>query len=140
VRPEWSYDRAMERPIVFYDQDCGFCRFTAERLRAWDRGRRLTFATIQGPEGDRWLGALDARARFESWHLVTPDGRIWSSGAAAPVLLRRLPLGYPAAAALATFPATTDRIYAWVARHRTSLGELMGQGACAVDPSRRRGD
>lgn len=128
----------MERATVFYDEDCGFCRFVSERLRAWDRGGRLDFAPIQGPQGDRSLDVLDAEARGGSWHLVTGDGRIWSAGAAVPELLRRLPFGGPAAAASATFPQTTERLYGWVARHRTRLGMLAGRDACAVDPGRNQ--
>ena len=123
---------------MFYDDDCGFCRFTAERLRAWDRRGDLRFATIQGADGARALAPLDPAARLASWHLVTHDGRIWSAGAAAPELLRRLPLGTVPAAVLAMFPQTTERLYAWVTRHRTRLGTLLGRDACAVDPSRDR--
>lgn len=130
----------MGRATVLYDDDCGFCRFSAERLRAWDRRNRLAFATIQGTEGDRWLGDLEPAVRAASWHLVTPDGRVWSAGAAIPELLRRLPAGTSLAVVFGTFPGTTDRLYAWLARHRTRFGTMLGRDACAVDPSRRRED
>jgi predicted DCC family thiol-disulfide oxidoreductase YuxK len=130
----------MGRATVLYDGGCGFCRFSAERLRAWDRRNHLAFDTIQGAEGDLWLGDLEPATRVASWHLVTPDGRVWSAGAAVPELLRRLPAGRSLAALFAAFPGTTDRMYAWVARHRTRFGTLLGREACAVDPSRHRED
>jgi predicted DCC family thiol-disulfide oxidoreductase YuxK len=36
-----------EHLTLEYDEDCGFCRWSAERLRRWDRRGRLTFAPIQ---------------------------------------------------------------------------------------------
>jgi predicted DCC family thiol-disulfide oxidoreductase YuxK len=126
----------MDAPIVFFDRDCGFCRWSCERLRAWDRGGRLRFAPIQGPQGDRWLGELSPQARLGSWHLVGPDGSIVSAGAALPPTLRLLPGGRPLAALFAAAPSATERLYRWTVRHRARLGALLGQRACAVDPAR----
>ncbi len=124
----------MNRAIVLYDEDCGFCRWSADRIRAWDRRESLAFAAIQGRDGDRWLGSMDRAARYSSWHLVTPDRRVWSGGAAVPHALRRLPFGAAPAAVLAAFPAATDRLYGWVARHRGQLGSVLRSTTCAVDP------
>jgi predicted DCC family thiol-disulfide oxidoreductase YuxK len=74
---------------------------------------------------------------MSSWHLVAPDGRRYSSGAAAPPLLRLLPGGWPLAALLVAFPGVTDRAYQAVARNRDRFGRLVGQTACQVDPRRR---
>jgi predicted DCC family thiol-disulfide oxidoreductase YuxK len=123
---------------VFYDEDCGFCRWSADRLRRWDRDGRLRFAPIQGEEGDRWLAPIDPAVRLDAMHLVTPDGRVRSGGAALPPLVRGLPYGRPVAALLDLSPAATDRLYRWVARHRIRLGAMLGQEACAVDPGRPR--
>jgi predicted DCC family thiol-disulfide oxidoreductase YuxK len=126
----------MDGATVFFDEDCGFCRWSSDRLRAWDRAGRLRFAPIRGPEGDRWLGALTLKSRLGSWHVVTRDGRVWSAGAALPPTLRLLPGGRPLAAALELSPAATERLYQWVARHRARFGSLLGQRACGVDPGR----
>jgi predicted DCC family thiol-disulfide oxidoreductase YuxK len=128
----------MEPPIVFYDKDCGFCRWSADRLRSWDRRRRLRFATIQGPEGARRLASLDEDTRLASWHLVARDGTLSSAGAAVPPVLRLLPGGHVPAAVFAAFPVTTQRLYVWLAQHREGLGALLGQRACSVDPARSR--
>jgi predicted DCC family thiol-disulfide oxidoreductase YuxK len=124
----------MDRATVLYDEDCGFCRWAADRLRAWDRRDRLAFASIQGAEGTRLLASMDPAARLASWHVADPGGTIRSAGDAVPSVLRRLPGGAPLAAVSAAFPRTTQRLYGWTVRHRARLGRMLGQRACAVRP------
>jgi predicted DCC family thiol-disulfide oxidoreductase YuxK len=125
----------MGHPLVFFDDDCGFCKWSAARLRSWDRRHRLSFATIQGPEGDRDLGELDPDVRYASWHVVR-DGRIWSSGAAVTEILRSLPGGPPLAVFTEAFPDLTEHVYRMIARNRGALGRALGEHACSVDPAR----
>jgi predicted DCC family thiol-disulfide oxidoreductase YuxK len=113
------------RIVVLYDRDCEFCRWSLERILAWDRGGRLAPVPIQSEEGDRLLASVDPRARLASWHLVTEDGRLFSGGAAAEPLARRLSGGRPLAAVLRAFPATTERVYAYVAAHRARWSRLL---------------
>ena len=128
----------MVRTVVLYDEDCGFCRWSAGRLRAWDRHGRLAFAPIQGPEGERLLAGLDRDARLDSLHAVTPDDRVWSAGAALPPVVRALP-GVAIAATLATkAPRLTEAAYRLVAGRRDRLGRLLGHQACGIDPSSPR--
>ena len=129
----------MERHVVLYDQNCGFCRWSLDRLLSLDRHRRLRAIPIQGEEGDRLLADLVERDRLASWHLVTPDGRRYSGGAATGPLARLLPYGAAVAFLAETFPRTTDRLYHWAARNRDKLSRRLGEQACAVDPSRRSG-
>lgn len=125
----------MDRATVLYDAACGLCRWSAERLRRWDRGRRLCFVPLQTPEAARLLPDLSPEDRLASWH-VAEGGRVTSGGAAVPEVLRLLPGGAPLAALAARFPGGTDRAYRWVADHRDRIGRLLGPTACAVDPSR----
>jgi predicted DCC family thiol-disulfide oxidoreductase YuxK len=129
----------MERHVVLYDEDCGFCRWSLARLLRWDRAGRLRAAPIQSEEGDGLLADLSEEDRLASWHLVTPDGRRYSGGAATGPMARLLPAGAPVAFLAETFPRSTDRLYRWVARHRDMLGRRLGAQACAVDPSTRSG-
>ena len=122
--------------LVLYDDDCGFCRWSASKIAAWDRHRRLRFAPIRSAEGDARLDRMDPARRDGSWHLVTRDGRIASAGAAVPLLLRELPGGGPLARAADAFPRSTDRAYRAVARRRMALGRLLHVDACDV-PVRR---
>jgi predicted DCC family thiol-disulfide oxidoreductase YuxK len=129
----------VDRHVVLFDEDCGFCRWSLDRLLRWDRRGRLRVAPIQGQEADLLLADLDAAARLASWHLITPQGRRYSGGAAVAPLARLLPAGAAVALLAETFPRTTDRLYRWVARHRDMLGRRLGEQACSVDPSRGSG-
>jgi predicted DCC family thiol-disulfide oxidoreductase YuxK len=124
-----------EQLTLLYDEDCGFCRWSAERLRRWDRRGSLRFVPIQSAPGLSALSSLGPDARLDSWHVVGADGRLWSGGDAIPVLLRSLPGGTPIAVLAAAAPGPTDAAYRWVATQRGRLGRLLGQRACAVDPS-----
>jgi predicted DCC family thiol-disulfide oxidoreductase YuxK len=120
---------------VLYDEDCGFCRWSADKLRVWDRRRRLTFAAIQSTKGAELLHAVPATERLDSMRAVAPDGRVWSGGQAVRVILAELPGGSGLASIAATFPGATKWSYRLAARHRNRLGRLLGQRACNVDPS-----
>jgi predicted DCC family thiol-disulfide oxidoreductase YuxK len=129
----------VDRHLVLYDEDCGFCRWSLDRLLRWDRDGRLRAVPIQSEEGDRALADLRLEDRLASWHLVMPDGIRYSGGAAAGPIARLLPAGAPIAFLAEAFPRTTDRLYRWVARNRDVLGRRLGEQACAVDPSKPRG-
>lgn len=126
----------MGRVTVLYDPDCGFCRWSAERLRVWDRRHALGFEPLGSAHADRLLLVVPVERRLDSWHVVERDGRVWSAGQAVARVLRLLPGGAPLALAAELAPGLTDRLYASVARRRSTLGRLLGQQACAVDPSR----
>ena len=130
----------MKSAVLLYDSDCGFCRWSVDKVLAWDRGGRVRPMELQDPEADSLLGGMEEDVKMGSWHLVMPDGRVYSAGAAAAPLFRLLPGGKPFAAVLAVFPGVTDRAYRTVARNRDRFGRLVGQTACAVDPRRRSQD
>jgi predicted DCC family thiol-disulfide oxidoreductase YuxK len=111
--------------ILLYDPDCGFCRWSLGWVLAADRTRRVRPVPLGSPEADQLLADMDREERMASWHLVAPDGRRWSAGYAAPPLLRLLPAGRAPAAALAAAPGITDRVYRWVADHRSTISRLI---------------
>ncbi len=119
--------RDPNRWTVVYDKDCGLCRWSLARLLAWDRRGRLRPVALGSEEADALLHDLLPEERAASWHLIAPDGRRWSAGAAAPPLLRLLPGGTAPAALVATAPRLTERAYRWVADHRSMLGRLVRQ-------------
>ena len=124
--------------MILYDADCGFCRWSLDKILAWDRDGRLRPVALQSEEADRLLAGMPEAERMASWHLVTPDGMVYSSGAAVPPLMDLLPGGAPAKLAAQLMPGTTNRAYRWVSRHRDWLGAKLGADTCAVDPSDRR--
>ncbi len=123
---------------MLYDSDCGFCRWSTAKILAWDRHGHVRPLPLQDPESDGLLPGMDRQAKMDSWHLVTPDGRIRSAGAAFAPLLRLLPGGRPLAALASAFPRTIERSYRWVSRHRDWLGRRLGTQACSVDPKTSR--
>ena len=122
---------------MLYDQDCGFCRWSVDGLLRLDRRHEFEAVPIQSREGADLLSSMTPDERLESWHLRSPDGRIWSGGHAVPVILRLLPRGKGLASVAARFPRAVECLYRFVARNRSTLGRLVGARACAVDPSAR---
>jgi predicted DCC family thiol-disulfide oxidoreductase YuxK len=132
------------RVVLIYDEDCGFCRWSVDRILAWDREHRLRPLALQTGEADELLRGMPPERRRASWHLVTPDGIVRSGGAGAAPLLRELPGGGPMARVARTLPGPTDAVYRLVARNRDRLGRLLGADRCGVTPgthpSRPTGD
>jgi predicted DCC family thiol-disulfide oxidoreductase YuxK len=115
---------------VLYDPDCGFCRVTLAVLLRWDRNGGLRPVALGTEEAAALLGAMPEDERMASWHLVEP-GATRSAGAAFPPVFARLPGGRPLSRLSARFPGASERLYRWVADHRTLLGR-------ALPPSTRR--
>jgi predicted DCC family thiol-disulfide oxidoreductase YuxK len=128
-----SADTAMTGPrdsgvathAILYDSDCGFCKWSLDKVLLWDRRERLRPVAIQSREGQALLSDVPAGERLDSWHLVDPRGGISSAGAGAGPLARLLPGGRPLAFVFERFPRTTDRAYRWVADHRALLARLV---------------
>lgn len=122
-----------DQAVVLYDEDCGFCKWSLNKILAWDRRGRLRPAAIQSKEGQRLLAIVPADRHLESWHLAQPGHPVLSAGAAAPPLFSLLPGGRPLAFLFRTFPKTTDRAYRYVADHRDGFARLVGVDAtCQV--------
>ena len=114
-----------DRHLLLYDADCGFCRWTLDRVLRRDRAGRLEPLALQDPRAEALLADLSEEERMASWHLVSPKGERWSAGAAAPPLLRLLPGGRLPARLLAAAPELTARAYRFVARHRDVFGRFF---------------
>jgi predicted DCC family thiol-disulfide oxidoreductase YuxK len=127
----------MADPVLLYDADCGFCRWSVERVAAWAGRRAIRLVPLQDDEADRLLAGFTEEDKMRSWHLVASDGRVYSGGAVAPPLLRLLPGGRPLAAATSAFPTLTERTYRRVSGNRRLFGRMLRSARRLV--SRRRG-
>lgn len=125
----------MKGPTLLYDSDCGFCRWSVDKILRLDRRDALRTVPLQSAEANELLGAMDAERKMASWHLVDENGRVRSAGAGVGPLLRLLPGGRPLAIVAERFPKTTDRFYRIIARNRDRFGRILGAQACSVDPS-----
>jgi predicted DCC family thiol-disulfide oxidoreductase YuxK len=117
-------DQGARQATVLYDRDCGFCRWSLDKVLAWGGGR-LRPVEIQSAEGQRLLASVPEPARLDSWHLVTAAGELRSAGAAAAPLAAILPGGRPLAFVFRSFPRATERAYRWVAGHRDLFARLL---------------
>ena len=115
-----------EQRVVLYDEDCGFCKWSLDKILAWDRRRTLRPVAIQSAEGQRLLAEVPEDRRLDSFHLVSAGGELRSAGAAAALLVSELPAGRPLAALFRTFPRSTDRAYRFVASHRDWFARRLG--------------
>jgi predicted DCC family thiol-disulfide oxidoreductase YuxK len=111
----------VKQATILYDSDCGFCRWSLEKILRWDQAHRLRLLALKDPEAAELLAGMAEDERMASWHLVDAHGRVYSGGAAAAPLLRLLRGGRPLAMVLNTFPRTTDAAYRWAARNRGRL-------------------
>ena len=121
---------------VLYDEDCGFCKWSLEKLLAWDRARRLRPVAIQSEEGQRLLASVPEEKRLDSWHVVESSGDVRSAGDAAAPVLDLLPGGRPLAATARRLPGLTERAYRAVAGNRDRLARLLRIDASCEVPRR----
>ena len=113
---------------VLYDPACGFCRVTLALLLRWDTRAVLRPVALGSEEADALLLDMPEQERMASWHLVD-SGRIHSGGAAFPPVFARLPGGGPLARLTQRFPDASERVYRWVADHRSLLGRPLPASA-----------
>jgi predicted DCC family thiol-disulfide oxidoreductase YuxK len=98
-----------ERPLLYYDRDCGFCRWALAWVLRWDRRHRLRPVPIESADD------------LDSWHFER-DGRRWSGGRAFAPLLEELPGGRLLAGRMEWLLVPG---YRWVANRRSGLSRLV---------------
>lgn len=120
-------------PVVLYDADCGFCTWVVDRIAARVGAGVVEIVPLQAERADTLLdGRVTEEAKWESWHLVQPDGSVHSGGAAIPLLLRHVRGGRTIGRLTARFPRATDAAYRLVARNRDRLGRVVHADRCRV--------
>jgi predicted DCC family thiol-disulfide oxidoreductase YuxK len=110
--------------ILLYDADCGLCRWGVVWVLDRDRDGLIEPLAIQSPPGQDLLHDLEPAARLSSAHVITPDGRRASGGAALQQVLEALPNRVLARAARLS-PRATDAGYRFVAAHRVRFSRLL---------------
>lgn len=124
--------------MVLYDADCGFRTWVVDRLAARVAAGALEIVPLQAARADELLaGRVDEAAKWEQWHLVEPDGALYSGGDAIPRVLRHVRGGRLVGRVAARFPRTTSRAYKLAARNRDRLGRVVRADRCRVPGARR---
>ena len=115
----------MSRPILVYDDDCGFCTWCAAFADARGNFEIVGFADLDPALRTRLPDDWETCA-----HLVV-DGRIYSCGAAIEEALARLGGGWGLAMRLFRLVPYRHRIreplYRWAADRRSWWGKLLSR-------------
>jgi len=112
--------------LVFYDEDCGYCRWSVAQLLRLDRDRRLRLIAIQSPAGERLLADVAPELRLESAHLIDGDGKLFSGGDAAAPIAAALPSLARTAPLLRRLSRPVNASYNLIAANRVRIGRLVG--------------
>jgi alginate O-acetyltransferase complex protein AlgI len=114
------------RGWIFYDRACSFCRELAQRFENVFAKRGFRFEPLQQEWVERRL-KLTRDEALEEMRVLTTDGEVFGGADAVVYLSRQLWWGAPLAflARLSFVHATLDRVYRWIAAHRT----------CAINPT-----
>ena len=115
--------------LVFYDEDCGYCRWSVAKLLRFDRDRRLRLIAIQSQQGEHLLAAIPPELRLASAHLIDSDGRLYSGGEAAAPIAAALPSLARAAPLLRRLARPVNAGYNLVAANREQFGRLVGSSS-----------
>ncbi len=115
--------------LVFYDEECGYCRWSVAQLLRLDRDRRLRLIAIQSPLGERMLADVPTELRLESAHLIDADGTLLSGGAAAAPIAAALPSLARTAPLLRRLSRPVNGGYKLVAANREQFGRLVGRSS-----------
>ncbi|WP_435334517.1 thiol-disulfide oxidoreductase DCC family protein [Haloarchaeobius sp. TZWWS8] len=113
-----------ELPTLVYDDDCGFCTWSARYAATHGEFETVGFSELT----DEQLARLPTD--FETCAHLFADGRVYSCGACAEEVLARLDT--PAALPARVFGRLPERVrgpirepvYRWVADHRAWWGKL----------------
>ena len=110
-----------ERPIVFYDDQCRFCRYQAQQLR--DGGVRVAILPFSDPRFRQLTPDLTEEQRLASMHVIGVDGRVHSGGDGVIEILAASPKGAWRARMARLLPPVRRKI----AREYQQLADRRGE-------------
>lgn len=79
----------------YWDSECRACRALKGLYQGLDWFNRITFVPLNSDPAEIDLGHLAYEERISCSHLVTPEGQVFSAGAAMVRMLNLLPLLSP---------------------------------------------
>jgi predicted DCC family thiol-disulfide oxidoreductase YuxK len=112
--------------LVFYDGNCGFCRWSLTLALRFDKNTRLQPLPLQTPGllAAHSIALADAE---KALHVVTPEGQVVQAGWALWAILRELPWWRAARVLwyIPGFAALADWGYYRIANNRDRLGRYL---------------
>lgn len=120
---------------LVYDSGCGSCMLFKDAVELLDAKRAMEYIGLVDAESSGRLDAVDPALRQRSFHLISPNGRVWSGAGALPGLAVFLPGGRILSRALSDCPpafASASFVYAALSRRHDS-------GSCG-HPKKRNHD
>jgi predicted DCC family thiol-disulfide oxidoreductase YuxK len=121
----------LDRPVLFYDGECRFCRASARVVAALDRKGTIAMLPFDDPAAEELLASVAAEQLGASMHLVQPDGWVLSGGDALIELSRVLPCGEMLASAAWRSDFLRSAFasgYRFVADHRGQFSRVTPDG------------
>ena len=117
--------------LLAFDDRCGPCTRFRNVIGFLDPHHKLDYCGLNVAERSGRLDPVPPSRRHRSFHLVSPDGRVWSGPPALSPLTALLPFGKGLSAAMEFPPVSSAAAFAYVVFLR-----LHDSGAC----TRSRGD
>ena len=132
-REHHGVSRRPDRLTVLYDQDCGFCTWSAETMMRIDRGHRVRFLPLaQAPA--LGIEVPDRDALEATIHAVDERGRWTVGGQTWITILDRVPVTRPFAwiARLPVVSRLVEPVYDRIAANRYRLSRMLRREACEL--------
>lgn len=113
----------LERPIIFYDGDCGICSRFVQRMLKIDKRGEFLFAPIQGETAAKYLSERPADPKEWSIIMIDEQGTYEASTAVLRIMKRvGWGFGLPALGLVVPRPIR-DWAYNLVSRNRYRLAK-----------------
>ena len=117
---------------VFYDQDCGFCHYTAQILKKMDKFYYLSWDDflLEGAKPENLDSLLETT--IVVWNSKTNE--IWTRHKGFERIISVLPFGF-IFSWIFLIPGLEKLfgcIYDWISKNRSSMSKKLGLSACGI--------
>ncbi len=110
----------MEAPsILLFDGHCSLCNASVDFVMKRDTKKKLRFAALQSPAGQRVLKHFDYPSTYLDSLILVEKGKVYLGSTAALRVARQLRKGWPLLYPLIILPkGIRDSIYQWIGANR----------------------
>ncbi len=119
----------MPNCILVYDADCGPCTRFKNAIDFLDPSRKITFRSFGEADETGLLDRIPSDQRRRSFHVVTPDGTIYSASDGLAKAIELLPAGKVVSKAIESLPAGRESLRFLY----NTLSRLHDGGGCSFN-------